>query len=149
MKRVSTALLKPPSTHLINHVLCFLRIGIGILTIAHGAPKIVGGITMWTIVGAAMNYIGIHFWTSFWGLLAACTEFFGGMLLVIGFGTRFISFLLSIMMSVAFIMHVQKGDPFTKYSFPLTMLIIFVSFILLGSGEYSLDSYLYKRYIQR
>lgn len=135
-------LLQPASAEMVQLGLCIMRIGIGLLTLGHGIPKIVGGIATWQSLGMAMNNVGIYFLPIFWGFLGASTEFFGGIALVLGLGTRIASFFLTLMMVVAFFFHYHKGDTFQVYSFALTMIIIFMSFFIIGAGKYSLDYYL-------
>jgi putative oxidoreductase len=132
-----------PSSYLsLEYGYCFMRIAIGLLTIAHGFPKITGGIETWNFLGQTMGNLGIHFWPVFWGLCAACAEFFGGIALTLGFGTRIASFFLIFMMIVAFLMHWHKGDSFQIYSFSLAMIVVFIGFLIAGSGRYSLEEYL-------
>ncbi|HEX3384677.1 MAG TPA: DoxX family protein, partial [Mucilaginibacter sp.] len=60
-----------------NFGLLIIRIGLGILFIYHGLPKLLGGPTKWEHVGTATASVGIHFLPMLWGLLAAATETFG------------------------------------------------------------------------
>ena len=75
-------LISQPSPELLQIGLCFMRIAIGILTIGHGFPKIIGGVGMWRWLGSTVIPLGISFLPVMWGFLAACTEFFGGIALV-------------------------------------------------------------------
>jgi putative oxidoreductase len=144
MSKFVTLLTRRPSPGFTQFVLGCMRIGIGILTIGHGLPKIIGGFGAWQELGTYIAPLGIHFFPMMWGFLAACTEFFGGVAFTIGLGTRLASILLTFMMVVAFMWHFSRGDSFTLYSFPLTLVIIFASFILLGGGTWSVDNILYK-----
>ncbi|MBI2774881.1 DoxX family protein [Candidatus Dependentiae bacterium] len=135
-------LTAPSSTIFLEYGLCFMRITIGILTIAHGYPKIMGGVQTWQFLGGTMANVGIHFWPVFWGLCAACAEFFGGIALTLGLGTRIASLFLIFMMIIAFLMHWNKKDSFQVYSFSLAMIAIFIGFFIAGSGIYSVDAYL-------
>ncbi|MFC3364595.1 DoxX family membrane protein [Pedobacter fastidiosus] len=51
-----------------NTGLLLLRIGIGILFIIHGFPKLAGGPSGWTGLGGSMKVIGIDFLPIFWAL---------------------------------------------------------------------------------
>src|SRR6185312_14286189 len=84
-----------------NFGLLIIRIGLGIMFIYHGYPKITGGPQKWEQVGVATNYIGIHFLPTVWGLLAALTETVGGFLLIIGLAFRPVCLLLTITLTVA------------------------------------------------
>ncbi len=129
-----------------QYALVFLRIGIGILTIPHGYPKLMGGVAGWEKIGETFMFpLGIYFLPVMWGFVGACTEFFGGIALVLGLGTRIASVFLTVMMCIATAWHIQRGDVFNVYSFPLSLAVVYVAFIALGGGIFSLDHYLTKR----
>ena len=138
---IQTLLAPILDTHLISAI-AFLRIAMGLLSIGHGWPKIAGGRSTWNGLGKAIANVGITFAYTFWGFLAAFTEFFGGIALVLGLGTRVATALLSITMLVAFVMHKKKGDPFMVYSFSLSLLVVYLFFMYVGSGPFSLDAYI-------
>jgi putative oxidoreductase len=144
MNHLLTYLLKPASAEQAQIALCLLRVGTGILTIGHGIPKIMGGVPVWSSIGTMTGYLGIHFLPTMWGFLGACTEFFGGIALVLGLGTKIASLCLIFMMLVATAMHISVGDPFRVYSFPLSLIVVFLT-LLIGSDKYSLDYYLFFR----
>lgn len=123
--------------------LTMLRITIGILTIGHGIPKIMGGLQGWQQLGTTFMYpLGITFLPLVWGFLGACTEFFGGITLTMGLATRFSSFCLIIMMIIATAWHIKKGDSFQVYSFPLSLIFVYLVFLMVGGGRFSLDNYM-------
>ena len=119
--------------------LLILRIGIGIMFMLHGLPKLIAGPETWTMLGGSMKTLGVDFAPTVWGFMAAFSEFVGGLLLVLGFFTRPACFLLFSTMIVATMMHIGKGDPFLKYSHAMESGILFLSLILIGPGRYSLD----------
>lgn len=119
--------------------LLIIRVGIGALFIMHGYPKIMGGTTQWLWLGNQMSAIGITFYPTFWGFLAACAEFFGGILLVIGLATRFAALFISCVMFVAMMMHFGQGDAFGVYSHPIALLVILIGLFFAGSGALSVD----------
>jgi putative oxidoreductase len=119
--------------------LLILRIGLGVMFILHGWPKLAGGPELWKMVGGATANFGIHFAPEFWGFLAACAEFFGGVLLILGLFTRLILFPLVFDMLVALSFHLYRGDNFGIFSHPLEVGIVFASLILIGPGRFSLD----------
>ncbi len=55
--------------------LLILRVGLGVMMIMHGLPKLQGGPELWAGVGKSMGNIGIHFMPTFWGFMAAGTLF--------------------------------------------------------------------------
>ena len=64
--------------------LLLLRVGIGIMFMFHGYPKLAGGSEGWTKLGGALSALGVNFAPTFMGLMAALSEFGGGLLLVLG-----------------------------------------------------------------
>ncbi len=122
--------------------LLVIRLGLGMIFIRHGYPKLLKGTEEWHWLGSQMANLGITFAPVMWGFAAACTEFFGGILLTLGLGTRLASCFLAFVMLVATVMHIKKGDPWGYISHPLSLLVVFVGLIIAGSGRYSLDYYL-------
>jgi uncharacterized membrane protein YphA (DoxX/SURF4 family) len=68
----------------------------------------------------------------------------GGIMFTVGFGTRIASAANVIMMCVATAWHINKGDPFMVYSFPLTLIVVFSAYFVMGGGIVSVDSHLTK-----
>ncbi|PIP28783.1 DoxX family protein, partial [Candidatus Kuenenbacteria bacterium CG23_combo_of_CG06-09_8_20_14_all_39_39] len=64
--------------------LLILRLGLGAMFIVHGWPKISGGAPLWPELGEAVSFCGIKFGFMFWGFMAACSEFFGGIFIALG-----------------------------------------------------------------
>lgn len=142
MSNFFSFIFAPASADVITYVLCAMRIAIGLLTIGHGFPKIIAGPELWHTLGLMTSGVGITFWPTMWGFLGACTEFFGGIALMLGFGTRIACLALVIMMFVAFKMHFDKGDSYNVYSLALTLLVVYAGYFFIGGGVLSLDSYL-------
>lgn len=124
--------------------LLILRIGIGIMFIWHGSAKLSRGPEGWTVLGQALSALGINFAPTFMGLLAALSEFVGGILLIVGLFTRPACFFLLCTMVVATTMHLSNGDPRQIFSHPLELAILFFSLLFIGPGNYSLDEKLSK-----
>ncbi len=120
--------------------LFILRLGIGIMFMCHGFPKLAAGPEVWAKLGGALSFTGFTFAPTFMGLLAALSEFLGGLFLVLGLFTRPACFFLFCTMAVATLMHVSGGDPFTTYSHALEAAILFFSLLLIGPGTYSVDA---------
>ncbi len=121
--------------------LLIMRIGLGVIFIIHGLPKLAGGVKTWTSVGAAMGHVGIHQWPAFWGFIAACTEGIGGVLLILGAFYRPICLMLTFMMIVATLTLRSNSatDDFKTYSHPLKMVVVFLGLALVGPGRFSID----------
>ena len=121
-----------------NTGLLIIRIGLGLMFIMHGYPKIMGGPEMWKGVGGAMGNVGITFLPTFWGFLAAITETFGGFLLLIGLAFRPAALLLTFVMLVASLFHL-KTEGLMSASHAIEMGIVFVGLAFVGPGRYSVD----------
>ncbi len=96
--------------------LLILRVGFGIMFMFHGAPKLFGGPERWGKLGAAMGNFGIDFLPAFWGFMASFSEFFGGILLILGLFFRPACILLTLTMIVAAGFHIGRGDCATSFS---------------------------------
>ena len=82
----------------------------------------------------------------FFAWAAVLSEFFGGLLLIIGLFTRPAALLnLIVMMVATFLQH--DGDISNKGLMSFTFLILCSSILLLGGGRISLDHFLQKRII--
>ncbi|WP_316735743.1 DoxX family protein [Pedobacter aquatilis] len=122
-----------------NTGLLLLRIGIGIMFIIHGFPKLAGGPQGWEGLGGSMKVIGVDFFPVFWGLMAAVAETFGGFLLVVGLFYRPACMLLVFTMIIAALVHFAKGDGLQGASHAIELGIVFFSLIFIGPGKYSVD----------
>ena|SRR5687768_13236897 len=119
--------------------LLILRIGIGLMFILHGWPKLTGGPEKWEQLGSTMQLLGIDFFPVFWGFMAGFAEVVGGAMIMLGFFYRFACALLVITMVVATLRHYTAGDGFGGYSHALEAAILFFSLLFIGPGKYSLD----------
>ena len=122
-----------------NTGLLLLRIGIGIMFIIHGFPKLAAGPDGWASLGKSMGVIGINFIPIFWGFMAAVTETFGGFLLVVGLFYRPALILLVFTMIIATMVQLSKGGGLKGASQAVEMGILFFSLIFIGPGKYSVD----------
>jgi putative oxidoreductase len=119
--------------------LLFLRASLGILYIIHGFPKLIGGPETWEDYGEAMQYLGISAYPIVFGFLAAMTEVFGGFFLIIGLYMKPVLILLIITMTIATFQLIGEGNPYSIYSHPLKMVIVFLAMLFTGPGKYSMD----------
>src|SRR5690606_9083685 len=120
-----------------NTGLLLLRIGLGVMMMMHGLPKLTGGAERWEAVGGAMGNLGITFFPVFWGLMAAITETFGGFLLLLGLAFRPACLLLAFTMLTAALNHLAKGDGLMGASHPIELGIVFIGLLFIGPGKYS------------
>lgn len=118
--------------------LLILRIGMGIMFIAHGWGKLTGGPGTWSIIGANISHLGINFGFTFFGFMAGFAETFGGLFLMLGIFWIPINIMLVFNMIVAASYHISSGDGFGGYAHPVEAGILFLSLIFIGPGKYRL-----------
>ncbi|MDA3868262.1 MAG: DoxX family protein [Salinivirgaceae bacterium] len=129
------------SLNYVNMGLLVLRIGIGVMFIFHGFPKLAGGPDHWAQIGGAMSNLGITFMPSFWGLMAGFSETIGGLLIILGLAFLPATLLMAFTMFMAFLMHYNAGDSFTVFSHSLEAMILFLSLAITGPGKYRLSQF--------
>lgn len=109
---------------------------------AHGAQKLFG----W-FGGYGLKGTGGFFESSlgmspgvFWAALAGSGEFFGGLLVLFGFLTRFGALNIAIIMLVA-IFNVHSGAFFAPkgMEYPLAILGMTIALMVSGGGRFSVD----------
>jgi len=122
-----------------NTGLLIMRIGIGIMFIIHGFPKLAGGLAGWAELGGSMKVVGVNFLPVFWGFMAAVAETFGGFLLIVGLFFRPACIALVFTMIIAALVHFGKGDGLGGASHAIELGIVFFSLIFIGPGKYSVD----------
>jgi len=122
-----------------NFGLLIIRVGLGIMFIFHGYPKLLGGVSMWEQLGGSTKYAGIHFLPVVWGLLCAVTETFGGFLLILGLAFRPVCLLLVINLVVATLSQFGKGEGLMGASHAIEDAIMFAGLLFVGPGRYSVD----------
>jgi putative oxidoreductase len=115
--------------------LLILRLVLGAIMIAHGYPKAFGGIHHHVEAVRSMHLPG---WLAY---LSIAAEFGGGILVIVGFLTRFCAFCICINMLVAiFGVHFKNGFLGQgNYQFPLALAAIAFSLIFSGAGPISID----------
>lgn len=120
--------------------LAVLRVAAGVaMAVNHGAAKIQDPSKI--ISGAE----GLGFPVpTFFGWMAAISEFFGGILLALGLATRPAALLVGCtMFTAAFVAHAR--DDFKTREPALLFLSIAVLFLLAGAGRYGVDALLRRR----
>ncbi len=121
-----------------DHAILFLRVGLGIMMMTHGIPKLMGGVEKWTAVGGSMKNFGIDFAPAFWGFMAAFAEGIGGLLVALGLWFRIACFLIIVTLIVAAVSHFAKGDGLKGASHAIENAIAFIGLFLLGPGKFSI-----------
>ncbi|MEM9399249.1 MAG: DoxX family protein [Verrucomicrobiota bacterium] len=120
-----------------------LRISLAMIMVTHGAQKLFG---WWG--GGGISGTGNFFENNlglvpgeFWAALAGGTQFFGGLLVLIGLLTRPAAFAIAGTMAVA-IITVHPDAFFAKdkgMEFPLSLLLLALGLVISGGGAWSVD----------
>lgn len=113
-----------------------LRLVLGIIMVAHGSGKVFGGLSHYVQTVASLGLPG---WMAY---LSTAAEFFGGILVIAGFLTRFAPLAIMIDMIVAiWKVHWKNGLMGDHgYQFPLSLAAIAFALIFFGSGSIAFDS---------
>jgi putative oxidoreductase len=136
-------LIAPAPAWAVSTGLLLVRIVVGAAFVLHGWPKMQNP-TGW-MAGMENAPPGAL------QAVAAGFEFFGGILLALGFLTRVSALALaSVMVGALVLVHIPKGDPFVAVGRPSAELAsVYLAFSLLvaatGPGAYSLDALLFGR----
>ena len=115
--------------------LLVMRLTLGAIMIAHGWQKIASHLHGFM---GALSHMGIPAWMAY---LVVAAEFGGGILVVVGFLTRFAAFAIVIDMLVAiFKVHLHNGltGP-GGFELPLACATISFALIFFGAGPISID----------
>ena len=130
MKRILSTNINTGS---VNFWLFIARVAIGLFMLTHGIPK------LQSLMSGHIKFadpIGIGATPSL--ILTVFAEFFCSVLLILGLGVRLASIPLIINM-VVILLYVQRGQPFAKKELSLMYLLIYIAFLIIGAGKYSID----------
>ena len=119
-----------------------LRIVLGGVLIPHGCQKLFGLFGGMGLSANAALFDRLGYSPGmFWGTLVGCTEFIGGILLVLGLFTRFAAAAVLIFMIVAVKFTSAKGFFWSAggWEYPLLIGICALFFLIRGGGHCSLD----------
>jgi putative oxidoreductase len=127
----------------------FIRLALGVVFLAHGLQKLFGVFGGNGLLGTITFMEDIGFFpATFWGLLLALAEFFGGLFALIGFYSRWAGLTLSIVMATAvFIVHLPNGLFLSERGFEYagSLLCMAIALTISGGGNISIDNFLKKR----
>lgn len=119
----------------IDGAILLLRLWLGSMMMYHGVPKV------FTNSAGFVEYLTKFGYPipSVMAALAGGAEFFGGLLIAVGFLTRPAATLVLITMLVAsFVAH--GAETFSKQELPLTYAMLSLALFLSGSGAFSVES---------
>lgn len=119
-----------------------MRLMLGVVFMYHGAQKLFGAFGGHGIEGFTgfLESLGMPLPTLN-AYMAGGTEFFGGLLLLVGLGTRLVSVPVAFTMLVAvFMVHGSAfGAQNNGMEYPLTLAVVTLGIGLIGPGRLSLD----------
>jgi len=112
-----------------------MRLALGAVMVAHGYHKVFGGLHHHAQVVASL---GLPAWMAY---LSSFTEFFGGILVLIGLFTRAAAFAICVNMAVAiWKVHFHNGLIGNGgYEFPLALAALAFALVFLGGGPIAFD----------
>jgi putative oxidoreductase len=117
-----------------------MRLTLGVIMLAHGYEKIIPRGALYAFT-QEVAHLGMPPWL---GYVSAFTEFFGGMLLILGLLTRLAALGCAIDMGVAVVkVHLHAGlkghANQAGFEFPLALFAIALMLVFTGTGLLSLD----------
>lgn len=129
--------------------LLFLRLAQGLIFIAHGFPKFSGRSGGNPKVGrehfaGTLRRIGVPF-PHYMAVFIGGIEFFGGLMLILGLGTRWIALVLIPVMVVASTKNFFEKGFVAGVDFPLSVLAGLIALFFLGGGSFGLEPWLLGR----
>lgn len=142
-------MLKLPVEKLSPYAPTLLRITVGTVFLAHGLQKLQEyASTIGFMAFAKIPLLPV----SAWGIILL--ETVGGLLMILGLGTRWLSILFALEMtlttlfvklplSIGFIS--APGAPTAGFELDLLILGASISLFMLGSGAFSVEQYLFRR----
>ncbi|MGA7558459.1 MAG: DoxX family protein [Terriglobales bacterium] len=132
--------------------LTILRLVLGVIFLAHGSQKMLGWFGGYGFHGTMgfFEHIGMPAPVAF---LVICTEFFGGLGLIVGLLTRIAALGIGVeMIGAIFMVHLQNGffmnwfgtQKGEGFEYHLLVIAMAAALLLRGAGAFSLDRALSK-----
>jgi len=121
--------------------LLLLRLGLGVIFVYHGCPKLFGPTHQQMLQFAHIGFPGYFVY------VAGVIEFFGGCLLFVGLFTRLAGLFLAGEMAIAIArVHVPQGGlgAVSNYQLPLALAVAAFTLVAVGAGAISFDRAIFK-----
>ncbi len=117
-----------------------MRLVLGVIMVRHGYDKVIPSGALYNFTHMVSGHL--HLPVAL-GYVAAFTEFFGGMLLIVGLLTRLAAFMVACDMATAiFKIHLHGGlEGPTSFAFPLALFSIALMLVFTGCGALGLDDF--------
>ena len=116
-----------------------LRLVLGAIMVRHGYDKVIPSGALYNFTRMVTH---LHLPVAL-GYVSAFTEFFGGMLLIVGLLTRLAAFMVAIDMAVAILkIHLHGGlEGPNSFALPLALFAIGIMLVFTGCGALGLDDF--------
>ena len=147
--------MKTLADHKTDIAILLMRLALGGVIFAHGAQKAFGWFGGYGFEGTMGYFTGTVGLPYFIGVLVILGESLGAFALVLGFFGRFMSLsLFVIILGALFFDHAQNGFYMNWYGnraggegieFDLLVFGLSLALLLVGSGKFSIDQYLWKK----
>lgn len=128
----------------VNAALLLLRVGVSLMMLTHGYPKLMRFFADEPI--SFTSILGLSAAVSL--ALAVFAEFVCSLFIILGVGTRLASIPLVVTMAVA-AFHAHAGDPFSRKEKALLFLLIYLVLLFTGGGKFSIDHLWSRKRIKR
>ena len=117
-----------------------MRLVLGVIMVRHGYDKVIPSGALYSFTHE-VTHLHLPVWL---GYVAAFTEFFGGMLLVVGLLTRLAAFMTAMDMATAVIkIHLHGGlEGPNSFALPLALFAIALMLVFTGCGALGLDDFI-------
>ncbi len=112
------------------------RLVLGIIFIIHGLDKFQSGIGN---IAGWFESIGLPGFTAY---IVAIIELFGGIALILGLGTRYVSMLIALVMLGAMFKVKLAAGFLGGYELDVILLAVSIQLALTGSGQLSIDQWI-------
>lgn len=119
------------------------RILLGVWLIPHGFPKLFGD----DAIPASKNFVNFGWdYPIVWAYFIGCLEFFGGIFLILGLGTRLVALMVAVQMFVISfaVLYPTWGWGKKGMEFALLWGLLCLILVIKGGGKYSADRFLPK-----
>jgi len=118
-----------------------MRVAAGLFLLPHGAQKLFGWFGGYGLEATGQFFESIGYPASA-ALAVGLIEFVGGLLLVLGLGTRIAAGFIAGFLAVAVIQHYPSGFFWNNggFEYPLLWGILALGFVIRGGGRYSVDA---------
>lgn len=135
-------MLSPSSDALPSHATALLRISLGLMFLSHSILLKLATFGMTGTVGFFVS-VGLPAWLAY---VTVTAEIAGGLMLVLGIGTRAAALVLSPILLGAWYVHAGNGWVFTAanggWEYPAYLFVLCLAQAMLGAGSLALKPHL-------